>query len=135
MIKLLCRLYDPTEGQILMDGVNIKEYDYEQYMSVFAPVFQDFKLFSFSAKDNLVRKDKITKEEENSIIVILKKVGVYEKLASLKNGINTTIFKHFDEEGIEPGGPVAVGKVHAFLLESTQAANARTPDYANAVFV
>ncbi|HKM35923.1 MAG TPA: ABC transporter ATP-binding protein [Lachnospiraceae bacterium] len=45
-----------------------------------------------------------TKEDENSIIVILKKVGVYEKLASLKNGIDTTIFKHFDEEGIEPSG-------------------------------
>lgn len=104
MIKLLCRLYDPGEGEILMDGVNIREYDYEQYMSVFAPVFQDFKLFSFSAKENLLMKDEATGEEENAITEVLKKAGMYEKLTSLKNGIDTTLFRYFDEEGIEPSG-------------------------------
>ena len=46
-IKLLCRLYDPTEGEILLNGIDIKKYDYDEYMSIFSVVFQDFKLFSF----------------------------------------------------------------------------------------
>ncbi|WP_092330605.1 ATP-binding cassette domain-containing protein [Butyrivibrio sp. YAB3001] len=52
-MKLLCRLYDPTEGQILLDGVDIRDYDYRQYMQQFAPVFQDFKLFSFTIDENI----------------------------------------------------------------------------------
>lgn len=56
-VKLLCRLYDPTSGEILMDGINIKEYDYESYMKEFAPVFQDFKLFAFSLKENIMLND------------------------------------------------------------------------------
>lgn len=47
LVKLLCGLYDPTEGEILLNGVNIKKYDYDEYMSIFSVVFQDFKLFSF----------------------------------------------------------------------------------------
>lgn len=54
LVKLLCRLYEPTQGEILLDGVNICEYDYEQYMEMFAPVFQDFQLFAFTMKENLV---------------------------------------------------------------------------------
>lgn len=46
-IKLLCRLYDPAEGEILLNGLNIQKYDYDEYMSVFSVVFQDFSLLSF----------------------------------------------------------------------------------------
>ena len=46
-IKLLCRLYDPTEGEILLNGIDIRKYSYEEYLSLFSVVFQDFKLFSF----------------------------------------------------------------------------------------
>ena len=56
-IKLLCRLYDPTLGEILVNGVNIKEYDYKQYMELFAPVFQDFKLFAFPFEENITLVD------------------------------------------------------------------------------
>ena len=52
-IKLLCRLYDPTEGEILLNGVNIKKYDYNEYLSIFSVVFQDFHLFSFSLGQNV----------------------------------------------------------------------------------
>ena len=52
-IKLLCRLYDPTEGEILLNGINIKKYDYDEYMNLFSIVFQDFKLFSFSLGQNV----------------------------------------------------------------------------------
>ncbi len=98
-IKLLCRLYDPTEGEILMDGRNIKEYDYSEYMEQFAPVFQDYRLFALSVRDN------ITFEKDNDDLNgLLKKVGLSEFVAKLEKGTDTNIFKFFDEEGVEPSG-------------------------------
>ncbi len=52
-IKLLCRLYDPTEGRILLNGVDIRQYNYNEYIQLFSVVFQDFKLFSFSIAENV----------------------------------------------------------------------------------
>lgn len=100
-VKLLCRLYDPTDGEILLDGVNIKEYDYSEYMSVFSPVFQDFKLFAFSVEDNITLE---REGEEKAVDGIIAQVGLKEKLESLENGKNTILYKAFDENGIEPSG-------------------------------
>lgn len=100
-VKLLCRLYDPTDGEILLDGVNIKEYDYNEYMSLFSPVFQDFKLFAFSMKDNIVLDGSCDDSEVNSLIA---QIGLSEKAESLENGVDTMLFKAFDENGVEPSG-------------------------------
>ncbi len=100
-VKLLCRLYDPTEGEILLDGVNIKEYDYNEYMSVFAPVFQDFKLFAFSVKENIILDGSCSDEELNGFI---EQVGLSDKINSLEKKCDTVLFKAFDENGIEPSG-------------------------------
>jgi len=59
MIKLLCRLYDPTEGEITLNGFDIKKYDYDEYMSIFSVVFQDFKLFSFTLGQNVAASIKV----------------------------------------------------------------------------
>ena len=107
LVKLMCRLYDPTEGEILMDGINIKEYDYQQYMQVFAPVFQDFKLFAFKIRENLLLKDSEEMDpvtDEALARGTLRKIGMEEKVDSFKNGLDTVLFKQFDEEGIEPSG-------------------------------
>ncbi len=104
MVKLLCRLYDPTEGAILMDGVNIKEYDYDQYMSVFAPVFQDFKLFAFGVMENLLQTEEMAEKQKQVARETLKQVGVYEKLQTFPQGEDTVLFKYFDKDGIEPSG-------------------------------
>ncbi len=99
-IKLLCRLYDPTEGEILVDGVNIKEYNYKEYMQQIAPVFQDFKLFSFTMGENIafdhMDKKKVKKYTDM--------VGLDEMLEKLDKGLETNIFKYFDEKGVEPSG-------------------------------
>lgn len=100
-VKLLCRLYDPTEGEILMDGINIKEYDYNDYMSIFSPVFQDFKLFAFSVKENIVLDGSC---EDKELEALTDQVGLKDKLSSLENGASTLLFKAFDENGIEPSG-------------------------------
>ena len=101
LIKLLCRLYDPTEGQILMDGKDIKEYDYKEYMRQFAPVFQDFKLFALSIKDNI---DFGADTDDSKIKELTKAVGLDEMLGKLEKGLETNIYKSFDESGIEPSG-------------------------------
>lgn len=101
-VKLLCRLYDPTDGEILLDGVNIKEYDYSEYMSIFSPVFQDFKLFAFSLKENIILDD--LNADQNTIDKIIEQVGLGDKVNSLEKGAETMLFKSFDENGIEPSG-------------------------------
>ena len=100
-VKLLTRMYDPTEGEILLDGVNIKKIDYDQYMSFFSSVFQDYKLFSFSVKDNVTLAQPMN---EAKVRDILEYVGLGEKLRKLQNGIDTSVYKNFDEEGFEPSG-------------------------------
>jgi ATP-binding cassette subfamily B protein/ATP-binding cassette subfamily C protein len=102
-VKLLCRIYDPTEGEILLDGINIKDLDYDQYMALFSTVFQDFKLFSFTLKEN-VALSKSEKAEDKDIEKVLIKAGFGDKLASLPKGIHTNVFKNFEGDGFEPSG-------------------------------
>ena len=56
-IKLLCRLYDPTDGCILIDGVDIREYDYEEYVKLISVVFQDFQIYAFTVLENIMLSD------------------------------------------------------------------------------
>ena len=98
-IKLLCRLYDPTEGEILVDGTDIREYDYAQYMEQFAPVFQDFRLFAFSVKENIAFAD-----ENADVAPLTDRVGLHDFTEKLEKGADTNIFRFFDEEGVEPSG-------------------------------
>ena len=79
-IKLMCRLYDPTEGEILLNGVNIKKYDYNEYTSIFSVVFQDFRLFSFSLGQNVSAS---ASYDEDKVIECLKKAGFAERIKSL----------------------------------------------------
>lgn len=100
-IKLLTRVYDPTDGEILLDGVNIKCFDYDSYMNLFSTVFQDYKLFSFSLKDNVSLSQKA---DDKEIKLILSKVGLMDRINKLKYGIHTNVYKNFDENGFEPSG-------------------------------
>lgn len=100
-IKLLCRLYDVTEGEILVDGVNIKEYSDEEYRRLFAVVFQDFQLFAFSLRDNIALADSPDDERINEV---LKLSGFYDDAQKLEHGLDTTLFKSFDEKGTELSG-------------------------------
>lgn len=101
-IKLLCRLYDVEQGEILLDGINIKDYDYKEYTKLFSVIFQDFKLFSFSIKENIVCTDENVNIE--GVEEQIRKVGLFDKVNSLGNGLDTNLFKDFDQEGIEPSG-------------------------------
>ena len=102
-VKLLCRLYDVTEGSILLDGVDIRQYDYEEYIQMLSVVFQDFKLFACSALENLVLKD-LKDYDQEKLWKILNQVQLKEKFESLPEGIHTNMFRYFDDHGVELSG-------------------------------
>ncbi len=103
-IKLLCRLYDPTEGQILLNGIDIRKYDYEEYIRLFSIVFQDYKIFSFSVAENVAAGPVY---DSNRVEKCLKDAGIYERVCQMKHGIESRLLKDQqdnDEEGIEISG-------------------------------
>ncbi|WP_373761435.1 ABC transporter ATP-binding protein [Jeotgalibaca porci] len=101
LIKLLCRLYDPTEGQILLNGIDIRKYDYQEYLRLLAVVFQDFQLYAFHLGEN-VAASKVVNEE--SAVGALEKAGFSERGRTLKDGLDTYLYKNYDESGIEVSG-------------------------------
>ena len=100
-IKLLCRLYDVTEGEILVDGVNIKEYSEEEYRRLFAVVFQDFQLFAFSLRENIAFGEQA---DDKELERVLKLAGLWEDAQKLPNGLDTMLYKSFDENGTDLSG-------------------------------
>lgn len=100
-VKLICRLYEVTKGEILLDGYNILEYNYEEYIKLISIVFQDFKLVAFSLKENIVIDDIVENKELDDI---LSKVGLTKMIELLPNGLQTPVFKYYDIDGVEPSG-------------------------------
>ncbi|MBQ7936387.1 MAG: ABC transporter ATP-binding protein [Clostridia bacterium] len=98
LIKLLLRLYDPNEGEISLNGQNIKTFETTSYRDLFSTVFQDFKMFSMSVKDNVLLR--LPQEGDEELVHrALKESGVYERIGRLNQGIYTTLTKEFDEKG------------------------------------
>ena len=100
-IKLLCRLYEPTEGQILLNGVDIRYYDTEEYEKLFAIVFQDFNLFSFPLGENVASSIEYDRERA---IKCLEDAGFGERLAKMEKGLDTPLYQYDDENGVEISG-------------------------------
>ena len=101
MIKLLCRLYDPTEGEITLNGIDIKKYKYDEYMGIFSVVFQDFKLFSFTLGQNVASSVDYDADRAGQY---LKKSGFGDRLNNLPKGLETALYKDFEEDGVEISG-------------------------------
>ncbi len=98
LVKLLMRLYDADEGNITLDGKDIKEYDCRSYRNSFSTVYQDFKLFSMSVKDNVVLR-RAKNGDEELVTNSLKESGIYEKVSVFEKGINTILTREFDDKG------------------------------------
>ncbi len=116
-VKLLMRLYDVTTGEILMDGVNVKDYRLSKYHEQFGTIFQDFKIFASSVTENILLYSPQGKEDEEKAIEALKKVGIYKKIAKLPDGMNTQLTKEFSEDGLLMSGgefqKLAIARVFA----------------------
>lgn len=100
MIKLLCRLYDPTDGEITLNGINIKKYDYAEYRSIFSVVFQDFKIFSFKLAENIACSTTIDTELAANVIDM---AGLSDRVNKMQDGIDTYLYNDFDK-GVEISG-------------------------------
>ena len=105
-IKLLTKMYAGYEGDIFVNGVNIRECDTEDYRKLFAVVFQDYKIFAFTVADNIApeaeREDgKLTAEEEARLTSAIAEAGIAERVAKLSNGVNSYIYKEYVKDGVD----------------------------------
>lgn len=97
-VKLLLRFYDPTEGEILYNGRNIKDYDIESLHSRFATVFQDYKTFALSVNENVICHE-CSEDEKELARKALEQSGAWKKVQTLQNGADTVLTREFDETG------------------------------------
>lgn len=98
IIKLLFRLYDPTSGEILINGINIKDYNLKAYRKQFSAAFQDYKVMAMSVKDNVLMGENFNNPGEIAEKA-LKCAGVWDKVSSLSNGMDTIMTREFDNDG------------------------------------
>ncbi len=99
-IKLLCRLYEPTEGYITLNGVDIRKYNYLEYLSLFGVVFQDFNLFAFPLDQNVAAS---TNPEEEMVLKCLELAGIKDRVEEMPEKIKTPLYK-YDDGGVEISG-------------------------------
>ena len=100
-IKLLCRLYDPQEGQILLNGIDIRKYKYDDYMNIFSIVFQDFQLISQPLGNNVAGSMHYDRDRVQKALV---DAGFGERLATMEKGLDTMIYKSLSEDGVDVSG-------------------------------
>lgn len=103
LIKLLMRLYDVTQGEILLGDTDIREYASEEYRKYFGVVFQDYQIFAATIGEN-VKMDCVQEQDEAAMREALRQSGFEEKLNTLARGIKTNLTREFDKEGINLSG-------------------------------
>lgn len=103
MIKLLLRLYDPTEGYITLNGIDLRKFDRNEYYNLFSPVFQNLEVFAFPISQNVSMKELID-TDKNQVISVMKEAGLSAKLDSLPKGVDTQLLKIVDDSGIDLSG-------------------------------
>ena len=100
-IKLLCRLYDVSKGAILINGINIKEYTKDSIIRLYSVVFQDYKIFSLTAAQNIAASDDYDKAK---LYDSFEKADIKERILKMANKENTYLYKDLDENGVEISG-------------------------------
>ena len=100
-IKLLCRLYDPQEGQILLNGIDIRKYKYDDYMNIFSIVFQDFQLICQPLGNNVAGSMEYDRERVEKALI---DAGFGDRFASLEKGLDTFVYKNLTEDGVDVSG-------------------------------
>ena len=97
LVKMLLRLYDPTRGQVTVDGTDVRDLPIAAYRGAFSSVFQDFKIFSATVRQNVTLSPEAADDE--AVITALKEAGIYDKVESFEKGIDTVLTREFDDKG------------------------------------
>ena len=97
LVKMLLRLYDPTEGCVSLDGVDVRDLPVADYRGAFSSVFQDFKILSATVRQNVTLSTE--QAEDEAIITALKEAGIYDKISTFEKGIDTVLTREFDDKG------------------------------------
>lgn len=92
IVKLLCRLYNPSEGEILLNGINIQKYDYAEYTSIFSVVFQDFALFSYPLDENVAGA---STPNDKRIASVLQRLDIWERIKSFTDQEHSLLFTNY----------------------------------------
>ena len=100
-IKLLCRLYDPQEGQILLNGIDIRKYRYDDYMNIFSVVFQDFQLICQPLGANVAGSMEYDRDRVHKALI---DAGFGDRLATMEKGLDTMLYKDLSEDGVDVSG-------------------------------
>ena len=100
-IKLLCRLYDPQEGQILLNGIDVRKYRYDDYMRIFSVVFQDFQLICQPLGNNVAGSMVYDHTRAKRALI---DAGFGDRLATMEKGLDTVLYKNLSDDGVEVSG-------------------------------
>ncbi len=104
LVKLLCRFYEPTDGAIYINSVNISDIDEDTYAKLLSVVFQDFELFSFTVMENITLTGQKNHIDESMVEQSIEQSGLRDKIASLPGKESCYVYKDFDENGVEFSG-------------------------------
>lgn len=117
LIKLIMRMYDPLEGEILYNGINIKNFDPVEYRRKIGAVFQDYKIFATTIAENVMNGEYVEEHDKDIVLKALAAADFTEKLNSLKEGVMTHLTREFNEQGTNLSGgeaqKVAIARVFA----------------------
>lgn len=101
IIKLICRFYEPNSGQILINGIDIRDYDIKSYRNAMSTVFQDYRLFYYSIGENIISNQEFDEAKVNEC---LEEVEMTKVVSNLKSGINTNLDKKFFADSTDLSG-------------------------------
>lgn len=108
IVKLLCKFYEPTSGEILLNGINIRDIDTKYYYQILSPTFQDFRLFPFRIDENVASKNQadITNENYKEMDMSFTLLNLNKWIDSLPKGKSNHLTNLFDKEGVNPSGGI-----------------------------
>ena len=121
LVKLMMRLYDVSEGEILLNGTNVKKYNLKAYRALIGATFQDYQIFADTVTENVVMGNKTNGEAKASAVHALKESGIYDEILEFPNGTDTMLTKEFDDDGVQfsGGGEQKIAIARAFAKASS----------------
>lgn len=117
LVKLLMRLYDVTDGQILLNGTDIKQINLDSYRALFGTVFQDYQVLALSVAENVLMRKCETEEDRKIVENALRESGIWDKVCTFENGMDTLLTREFSDKGVILSGgefqKIALARVFA----------------------